>query len=77
MIARIFGSDNRDLPVLPGATIFFSFNLATEAGSKSAKTSLNENASSSGYNSRNNYQNPITLLTTVLEYVPFAENSRP
>lgn len=42
MIARSFGSDKRELAVLPVATIFFSFSLETEMGSKSMKTSLRE-----------------------------------
>lgn len=40
MIARNFSSDNRELAVLPGAIIFFSLKFATATGSKSAKTSL-------------------------------------
>jgi hypothetical protein len=40
MIARSFGSDKRELAVLPGAIIFFSFNFETVTGSKSANASL-------------------------------------
>ena len=40
MIERNFSSDNKELAVLPGATSFFSFNFETATGSKSAKTSL-------------------------------------
>lgn len=42
MMARSLSSDNNELAVLPGANIFFSFNFATMAGSKSANTSLHK-----------------------------------
>lgn len=40
MMARSFGSDNKELAVLPGDITFFSFSLETAMGSKSMKTSL-------------------------------------
>lgn len=40
MMARNFGSDNKEFAVLPGTMIFFSLSLETNVGLKSMKTSL-------------------------------------
>ena len=40
IMARNLGSDSRELAIVPGAKIFFSFILETATGSKSMKTSL-------------------------------------
>lgn len=42
MMDRNLTSDSTELATLPGASIFFSFNLETANGSKSSKTSLQE-----------------------------------
>lgn len=43
MMPRSLSSDNSEHAVPPGAKVFFSFNLATTMGSKSANTSLHHN----------------------------------
>lgn len=63
MMPRSLSSDNSVHAVLPGAKVFFSFNLATTMGSKSANTSLHHKLSSYGREMARQYKK-ITRKTT-------------